>query len=96
MSDATWIADLPARGLFGSSFRLRDYAWTRRELVGEVARHAVRPQETLEIANPRVALVEGHRAGNVLDMTKVHDLAVPLPNTVPPTARDDRSVPARP
>src|SRR5438477_12806744 len=58
MNDATWIADLLAHGLIRSSFvppapiqALRDLTRTRRQLVHEVARHALRIQQTVEHAN---------------------------------------------
>ena len=58
VSDATWIADLLAHGLVRSSFvppapiqALRDLTRTRKQLMGEIARHTLRLQKTLEDAN---------------------------------------------
>ena len=58
VNDATWIADLLAHGLIRSSFvppapiqALRDLTRTRKQLVGEIARHTLRIQKTLEDAN---------------------------------------------
>ena len=65
MNDATWIADLLAHGLIRSSFvppapiqALRDLTRTRKQLVGEIARHTLRIQKTLEDAN--LKLTRGH------------------------------------
>lgn len=64
MNDATWIADLLAHGLIRSSFvppapiqALRDLTRTRKQLVGEVARHTLRIQKTLEDANLKLTQV---------------------------------------
>jgi transposase len=64
MNDATWIADLLAHGLIRSSFvppapiqALRDLTRTRRQLVGEIARHTLRIQKTLEDANLKLTQV---------------------------------------
>ena len=58
VNDATWIAELLARGLIRSSSvppaavqELRDSTRTRKQLVREVARHTLRVQKTLEDAN---------------------------------------------
>jgi transposase len=55
-NDATWIADLLAHGLIRGSFvpptpiqELRDLTRTRKQLVGEIARHTLRLQKTLEM-----------------------------------------------
>jgi len=62
VSDAAWIADLLAHGLIRGSFvppariqALRDL--TRKQLVREVAQHALRIQKVLEDANLKVASV---------------------------------------
>lgn len=62
--DATWIADLLAHGLIRSSFvppvpiqALRDLTRTRKQLVGEIARHTLRIQKTLEDANLKLTHV---------------------------------------
>src|SRR5262245_62611405 len=59
VSDAAWIADLLAHGLIRGSFvppariqALRDLTRTRKQLVREVAQHALRIQKVLEDANP--------------------------------------------
>jgi transposase len=64
MNDATWIADLLAHGLIRSSFvppapiqTLRDLTRTRKQLVGEIARHTLRIQKTLEDANLKLTQV---------------------------------------
>jgi transposase len=64
MNDATWIADLLAHGLIRSSFvppapiqALRDLTRTRKQLVGEMARHTLRSQKTLEDANLKLTQV---------------------------------------
>jgi len=64
VSDAAWIADLLAHGLIRSSFvppariqALRDLTRTRKQLVREVAQHALRIQKVLEDANLKVASV---------------------------------------
>jgi transposase len=64
VNDATWIADLLAHGLIRSSFvppapiqALRDLTRTRRQLVGEIARHTLRIQKTLEDANLKLTQV---------------------------------------
>ena len=63
-NDAAWIADLLAHGLIRSSFvppapiqALRDLTRTRKQLVGEIARHAQRLQKTLEDANVKLTRV---------------------------------------
>jgi transposase len=63
-NDATWIADLLAHGLIRSSFvppapiqALRDLTRTRKQLVGEIARHTLRIQKTLEDANLKLTQV---------------------------------------
>ena len=65
--DAAWIADLLAHGLIEGSFvppapiqELRDLTRTRKQLVGEIARHTQRLQKTLEDANVK-ADAGGHR-----------------------------------
>jgi transposase len=62
--DAAWIADLLAHGLIRSSFvppapiqELRDLTRTRKQLVGEIARHTLRLQKTLEDANLKLTHV---------------------------------------
>ena len=62
--DAAWIADLLAHGLIEGSFvppapiqELRDLTRTRKQLVGEVARHTQRLQKTLEDANVKLTRV---------------------------------------
>jgi transposase len=64
VNDATWIADLLAHGLVRSSFvppapiqALRDLTRTRKQLVGEIARHTLRIQKTLEDANLKLTHV---------------------------------------
>jgi transposase len=64
MTDAAWIADLLAHGLIRSSFvppaeiqDLRDLTRTRKQLVGEIARHTLRIQKTLEEANLKLTHV---------------------------------------
>jgi len=64
MNDATWIADLLAHGLIRGSFvppapiqDLRDLTRTRKQLVGEIARHTLRIQKTLEDANVKLTQV---------------------------------------
>ncbi|MXY78179.1 MAG: IS110 family transposase [Chloroflexi bacterium] len=63
-NDAAWIADLLAHGLIRGSFvppapiqALRDLTRTRKQLVGEIARHAQRLQKTLEDANVKLTRV---------------------------------------
>jgi len=63
-NDATWIADLVAHGLIRGSFvppapiqALRDLTRTRKQLVGEIARHTLRIQKTLEDANLKLTQV---------------------------------------
>lgn len=64
VKDAVWIADLLAHGLLRGSFvpearfqELRDLTRTRKQLVREVARHALRIQKTLEDANVKLSEV---------------------------------------
>lgn len=64
MTDAAWIADLLAHGLIRSSFvppaaiqELRDLTRTRKQLVGEIARHTLRIQKTLEDGNLKLTHV---------------------------------------
>ena len=64
VNDATWIADLLAHGLIRSSFvppapiqELRDLTRTRKQLVREIAQHALRLQKVLEDANLKVGSV---------------------------------------
>jgi transposase len=64
VSDAAWIADLLAHGLIRGSFvppariqALRDLTRTRKQLVREVAQHALRIQKVFEDANLKVASV---------------------------------------
>jgi transposase len=64
VNDATWIADLLAHGLIRSSFvppapvqALRDLTRTRKQLVGEIARHTLRIQKTLEDANLKLTRI---------------------------------------
>jgi transposase len=64
MNDAAWIADLLAHGLIRSSFvppapiqELRDLTRTRKQLVGEIGRHTLRIQTTLEDANLKLTQV---------------------------------------
>jgi transposase len=64
MTDAAWIAALLAHGLIRSSFvppaeiqELRDLTRTRKQLVGEIARHTLRMQKTLEDANLKLTHV---------------------------------------
>lgn len=64
MTDAAWIADLLAHGLIRSSFvppaeiqQLRDLTRTRKQLIGEIARHTLRLQKTLEDANLKLTHV---------------------------------------
>jgi transposase len=64
VTDAAWIADLLAHGLIRNSFvppaeiqELRDLTRTRKQLVGEIARHTLRIQKTLEDANLKLTHV---------------------------------------
>ena len=64
LTDAAWIADLLAHGLIRHSFvppaeiqELRDLTRTRKQLVGEIARHTLRIQKTLEDANLKLTHV---------------------------------------
>ncbi len=64
MNDAAWLADLMAHGLVRASFvpprevqELRDLTRTRKQLVREVAQHALRLQKTLEDANVKLSSV---------------------------------------
>jgi transposase len=64
MTDAAWIADLLAHGLIRSSFvppaqiqELRDLTRTRKQLIGEIARHTLRIQKTLEDGNLKLTHV---------------------------------------
>jgi transposase len=64
VSDATWLADLLAHGLIRSSFvppgpiqELRELTRTRKQLMGEIARHTLRLQKTLEDANLKLTHV---------------------------------------
>lgn len=70
MTDAAWIADLLAHGLIRSSFvppaqiqALRDLTRTRKQLVGEIARHTLRLQKTLEDANLKLTHVVSDTLG---------------------------------
>lgn len=70
MTDAAWIADLLAHGLIRSSFvppaqiqALRDLTRTRKQLVGEIARHTLRIQKTLEDANFKLTHVVSDTLG---------------------------------
>jgi transposase len=63
-NDATWLADLLAHGLIRGSFvppapiqDLRDLTRTRKQLVGEIGRHTLRIQKTLEDANLKLTQV---------------------------------------
>jgi transposase len=64
VGDAVWIADLVAHGLIRNSFvppqhiqELRDLTRTRKQLVREIAQHALRIQKILEDANVKLASV---------------------------------------
>jgi len=64
VTDAEWIGDLLAHGLIRPSFvpptavqELRDLTRTRKQLMGELARHALRIQKTLEDANLKLTRV---------------------------------------
>ena len=70
MTDAAWLADLLAHGLIRHSFvppaaiqELRDLTRTRKQLVGEVARHTLRIQKTLEDANLKLTHVVSDTLG---------------------------------
>ena len=70
MTDAAWLADLLAHGLIRSSFvppaaiqELRDLTRTRKQLVGEIARHTLRIQKTLEDANLKLTHVVSDTLG---------------------------------
>jgi transposase len=70
MTDAAWIADLLAHGLMRSSFvppapiqELRDLTRTRKQLVGEIARHTLRIQKTLEDATVKLTHVVSDTLG---------------------------------
>lgn len=63
-SDASWIADLQAHGLFRQSFvpptpiqELRDLTRTRKQMVRERSQHVQRVQKVLEDANVKLASV---------------------------------------
>ena len=58
VNDATWMADLLAHGLIRGSFvpateigALRELTRTRKQLVRELARHTLRIQKILDVAN---------------------------------------------
>jgi len=64
VTDAEWIGDLLAHGLIRPSFvpptavqELRDLTRTRKQLMGALARHALRIQKTLEDANLKLTRV---------------------------------------
>jgi transposase len=64
VTDAEWIGDLLAHGLIRPSFvpptavqELRDLTRTRTQLMGELARHTLRIQKTLEDANLKLTRV---------------------------------------
>ena len=64
VNDATWLADLLARGLIRSSFvpglpiqALRDLTRTRKQLTREKAAHAQRIDKVLQAANLRLGAV---------------------------------------
>jgi transposase len=64
VTDATWIADLLAHGLIRGSFvpptpiqELRELTRTRKQLIGELARHTLRLQKVLEDANVKLTEV---------------------------------------
>src|SRR5438046_10609837 len=64
VNDAMWIADLLAHGLIRASFvppapiqELRDLTRTRKQLVREIAQHALRIQKVLEDANIKLGSV---------------------------------------
>jgi len=64
LTDAAWIADLLAHGLIRGSFvppapiqEFRDLTRTRKQLIGEIARHTLRLQKTLEDANLKLTHV---------------------------------------
>lgn len=64
VNDAMWIADLLAHGLIWASFvppaaiqELRDLTRTRKQLVREIAQHALRIQKVLEDANIKLGSV---------------------------------------
>lgn len=70
LTDAAWLADLLAHGLIRSSFvppaqiqALRDLTRTRKQLVGEIARHTLRLQKTLEDANLKLTHVVSDTLG---------------------------------
>jgi transposase len=71
VNDATWIADLLARGLIRSSFvppapiqELRDLTRTRKQLVREISQHSLRIQKTLEDANVKLGSVLSNVLGS--------------------------------
>jgi transposase len=77
-SDASWIADLLAHGLFRHSFvpptpiqDLRDLTRTRKQMVRERSQHVQRVQKVLEDANVKLASVlsdiQGQSGRDILD-----------------------------
>jgi transposase len=61
VNDATWMADLLAHGLIRGSFvppaeivALRELTRTRKQFVREVARHTLRIQKILDVANLKI------------------------------------------
>src|SRR5437870_9988714 len=72
VNDATWIADLLARGLIRASFvppapiqELRDLTRTRKQLTREIVQHTQRIQRVLEDANLKLGSV----VSNVMGMS---------------------------
>lgn len=61
VNDATWMADLHAHGLIRGSFvppppitALRELTRTRKQVVREIARHTLRIQKLLDVANLKI------------------------------------------
>jgi transposase len=61
VNDATWMADLHAHGLIRGSFvptgqiaALRELTRTRKQLVREIARHTLRIQKLLDVADLKI------------------------------------------
>jgi transposase len=92
VNDAMWIADLLAHGLIRPSFvppaavqDLRDLTRTRKQLVREIAQHALRIQKVLEDANLKVGSV----LSNVLGQSGRAMLAAIIDGETDPTRLAD-------
>jgi transposase len=76
VNDATWLADLLAHGLIRGSFvapapieALRELTRTRKQFVREIARHTLRIQKTLDVANLKLT-------GTITDVMGVSGRAI--------------------